>query len=249
MKKAALLMFIVLCLLLLPLWCANADDTQEDCVGFNPDKIEVENVGGRWRIVDDAHMIMDFGSEESEARIALKIIQKYGYDHICFVGRPDPSMTYFTVKERPPKVTTVVVVRHAERANDSLTEEGEKRAEALANILSESEVAAVFSTTFTRTRETVNNTAVQVGVPVQYYQSASELTRRIKEEYAGEVVLVASHKGLGPDAVRTILYELGVKEPVPSIDKEYNNLFIATVMPSGVASLTHLKYEIHRDID
>ena len=37
---------------------------------------------------------MDFGQEEGEARQALSHILRYGFTHICFVGRPQPSMTY-----------------------------------------------------------------------------------------------------------------------------------------------------------
>lgn len=41
--------------------------------------------------------IMDFGSAEHaelEAVTSYRIILKYGFTYICFVGRPDPSMTY-----------------------------------------------------------------------------------------------------------------------------------------------------------
>ena len=67
----------------------------EDSVGFNPWNIEVRWIGGRWKIVEGNHWILDFGSREDEARQALCIIQKYGFTRICFVGRPNASMTYF----------------------------------------------------------------------------------------------------------------------------------------------------------
>ena len=67
----------------------------EDCSGFNPAKIEVKKVSGSWKIVEGSHWILDFGSNEQEARTAFEIIRKYGFQFICFVGRPNPSMTYF----------------------------------------------------------------------------------------------------------------------------------------------------------
>jgi hypothetical protein len=67
----------------------------EDCIGFNPDRIQVKRISSRWKIVEGSHWIMDFESSESEARLAYKIIKKYRFRYICFVGRPDPSMTYF----------------------------------------------------------------------------------------------------------------------------------------------------------
>jgi hypothetical protein len=66
----------------------------EDCVSFNPDTAEVKNIGGRWKIVDGTHWMFDFGGKESEARQALAIIKKYGFNKSCFVGRPDPSFKY-----------------------------------------------------------------------------------------------------------------------------------------------------------
>ncbi|MDD4023018.1 MAG: hypothetical protein PHE57_02760 [Synergistales bacterium] len=67
----------------------------EDCIGFNPGTIEVKNVDGRWKIVDGSHWVLDFASSREEAETALRIIKHYGFRYICFVGRPDPSMTYF----------------------------------------------------------------------------------------------------------------------------------------------------------
>ena len=66
----------------------------EDCVSFNPDTIDVKNIGGRWKIVDGSHWVFDFGAKESEARQALAIIKKYGFNNSCFVGRPNPSFKY-----------------------------------------------------------------------------------------------------------------------------------------------------------
>jgi hypothetical protein len=66
----------------------------EDCISFNINRIEVKKFGNRWKIVEGSHYIMDFGSNEAEARQAYKIIKKYGFKNTCYVGRPGPSMTY-----------------------------------------------------------------------------------------------------------------------------------------------------------
>lgn len=67
----------------------------EDCVGFNPARIQVSRINGRWKIVEGSHWILDFGSKEGEAREAFRILRHYRFTHSCFVGRPGPSMTYF----------------------------------------------------------------------------------------------------------------------------------------------------------
>ena len=67
----------------------------EDCVPFNPALTEVRRVQGRWKIVEGSHWIMDFGANRAEAEQSLAILGAYGFDRTCFVGRPNPSMTYF----------------------------------------------------------------------------------------------------------------------------------------------------------
>jgi hypothetical protein len=67
----------------------------EDAIAFDPSHMQVKQVQGRWKLVENGHWVLDFGAKEDEAMMALQIIKKYGFDHICYVGRPDPSMTYF----------------------------------------------------------------------------------------------------------------------------------------------------------
>lgn len=67
----------------------------EDMIKFNPSAIEVKKISNRWKIVEGTHWILDFESNETEALEAYEIIQKYGFNKICFVGRPNPPMIYF----------------------------------------------------------------------------------------------------------------------------------------------------------
>jgi phosphohistidine phosphatase SixA len=243
-------------------------EVQEDCLAFNLNNIRVERIQNRWKIVDGNHWILDFDQEEGEARQSFNLIQKYRFDHICFVGRPNPSMTYFTASKA---ATTVIVVRHAERAgnpgesNPPLTPDGEKRAETLARMLKAGlsvnpaipKVSVVFSTKFPgtpgqpvkRTFETVNNYAVPENIPIQYYdysaQGSANLVNQIKSNYAGRSVLVAGHS----DTVADIVQKLGVSaHSIPSIGNDFNNLLIVTISPTGTASLTHFKYETWQSI-
>lgn len=66
----------------------------EDCIGFNPASISVEQHGGSWKIVDGSHWLFDFGSKQAEAQQSLAIIKKHRFNESCYVGRPDPSFTY-----------------------------------------------------------------------------------------------------------------------------------------------------------
>jgi hypothetical protein len=67
----------------------------EDCVAFDPDNLEVIQVAGSWKVVEGDHWLLDFGAAQNEARQSLSYILRYGFRFICFVGRPDPSLTYF----------------------------------------------------------------------------------------------------------------------------------------------------------
>jgi hypothetical protein len=67
----------------------------EDCIPFDPDHLSVIEVGGRWKVAEGAHWLLDFGPGHGNAVAALHFIRKYKFNEICFVGRPDPSMTYF----------------------------------------------------------------------------------------------------------------------------------------------------------
>lgn len=77
----------------------------EDCVGFNPDTATVSREDGRWKIVDGSHWVFDFGpsaADQAEANRSLAIIQHYGINQSCFVGRPNPSAQYLLVDGNAP---------------------------------------------------------------------------------------------------------------------------------------------------
>ena len=75
----------------------------EDCVGFNPQNLEARAFGdGGARLLDGSHALMAFSSAD-DADDALQVIQHYGFNRSCYVGRPNPSMHYFLVDGNPPE--------------------------------------------------------------------------------------------------------------------------------------------------
>jgi phosphohistidine phosphatase SixA len=154
------------------------------------------------------------------------------------------------------KVTTVFLVRHAERAQEpaqdpALTEAGVARAEALARLLSGAGVKAVYTSQFARTKQTAEPLAKLLGVPVSAValglkpdrprEVSEESIRELKgkvEGHAGGAVLVVGHTNSVPDLIR----ELG-GDLVPTIDEsKYDDLFVVTVYAPGRAKVVHLKY-------
>ncbi len=66
----------------------------EDCVSFNPNRVQAKYIKGRWKVVDGNHWVFDFGKKGDAARQAVQIIRKYGFRKSCFVGRPKPDFKY-----------------------------------------------------------------------------------------------------------------------------------------------------------
>lgn len=154
------------------------------------------------------------------------------------------------------KVTTVFLVRHAERADvpgqdPPLSERGRARAEALGRLLQSAGVKAIFTSQFARTQQTAEPLAKRLGVgptavPLAVKtsnprevteESVRELTKRV-EAHAGGAVLIVGHSNSVPDVIRA----LG-GDTVPKIDEgSYGDLFVVTVYGGGRARVVHLKY-------
>lgn len=143
--------------------------------------------------------------------------------------------------------TTVVVVRHAEKATDKgddphLTDAGRARAELLASLLVAQPVGGLYTSEYHRTRETLIPLAQQHGVEIVTIparEAATTLTaERLLSDHPGQTVVIASHSNLAPGIVEALT---GVA--VPEIDESvYDNLFVVTVHADGSAHFLRLKY-------
>ena len=61
---------------------------------FDPLKITVTRIQGRWKIVSGRHGLFDFGQHQSDARQALAIIRQHGFNQSCAVGPPEADFSY-----------------------------------------------------------------------------------------------------------------------------------------------------------
>ena len=121
--------------------------------------------------------------------------------------------------------TQVFVVRHAEKAADGddppLTEQGLARAQALAVLLADQPLTAVYSTPYERTQQTVQPTAAAHGLTVESYDPRSDLPALILERHAGVTVLVAGHSNTVP----SIVAGLGAPEQPEIPHERYGDLY------------------------
>jgi broad specificity phosphatase PhoE len=144
------------------------------------------------------------------------------------------------------KLTTFILLRHAEKVNDgsknpNLTEAGKKRAEGLVSIFKNTPIRAIYSTSFLRTRETVGPLAKARSLEMKEYEAFKpEPIDKILADFGGETVLVCGHSNNIPWIAN---YLTGTKKFKNFEDNDYSNVLIITVAERGkVASVTWLSY-------
>jgi 2,3-bisphosphoglycerate-dependent phosphoglycerate mutase len=151
---------------------------------------------------------------------------------------------YFATFRRP--VTTVILVRHAEKIIDpnnsdpDLSPAGQARAQEIVRIFSDAGINAIYATQYKRTQQTVKPLADKLGLPVNQVNSKStaDLLSQIRSQNSGQVIFIAGHNNTVPE----IIAALG-GPTFPAIpETEFDNLYIVTVYRTGKAKVVKLKY-------
>src|SRR5437868_6748255 len=110
--------------------------------------------------------------------------------------------------------STTFIVRHAERAdssNDSdLSEVGRARAEALAKMLKDKNIAAIYTTEFKRTQQTAAPLAKALGITVTPLPAKDNAALVAKLRTLKGNALVVGHGNTIPDLIKA----LGISEPI-----------------------------------
>ena len=157
----------------------------------------------------------------------------------CAASQPVPSPASAT----PP--TVVLLVRHAEKATGEdpvLTPAGEQRAQALAHVLKDSGVKAIYTTPYRRTQATAAPVAAQLGLTVTVRdadeKTADAFIRELVRAHAGSTVLVVGHSNTLPALARALT---GVAVPLIS-ERTYDTLLVATLPAAGPPHLLTLRY-------
>jgi broad specificity phosphatase PhoE len=124
----------------------------------------------------------------------------------------------------------IVIVRHAEKATNDATDldlsaAGRARADALARILKDSGITAIFTTEFKRTQETAAPTAtsVQVTPTVVAAKGTAALVAKLHELNGNALVV-----GHG-DTIPNLIKALGINTPINISDADYSELLIVTL--------------------
>ena len=159
---------------------------------------------------------------------------------VC-VAAMSSGMAHAVAAQNPSAATTVIVVRHAEKAAEPaadppLTAAGVARAKALAEALKDAGVSAIITTQLERTRATARPIADALHITPQVVPTETPVSEHAKHvaaavmKHAGGVVLVVGHS----NTVGEIVAALGAPKPGAICDDEYDGLYVV-VIPGGGA--------------
>jgi broad specificity phosphatase PhoE len=139
---------------------------------------------------------------------------------------------------------TVIVVRHAEKADSSsdaaLSAKGKARARALAELLRAAGVTHIITSEFQRTRETAAPLASALGLTAEQVAARDlpALVARLKALDPAAIVLVVGHSNTIPP----MLTVLGWPNTLDLHEGDYDDVFVLAPHPGQRASMIRLKY-------
>lgn len=139
---------------------------------------------------------------------------------------------------------TIYLVRHAERsaisgrapADTGLSCEGKARAEALARILKDAGITAIYTSEYRRTQETARPLAHSLGIRPEVIPADDLRSLVAKLRASAGNVLVVGHSNTLPPLLRA----LGINSRVTIGEGDYDNLFKVKLRPKP--ELVHLHY-------
>lgn len=154
------------------------------------------------------------------------------------------------IPARAQAPTTVVIVRHAERASDTdrdpvLSEAGSERARALAEAMRLAPPGVIIVTQYRRTALTAQPVAyenalapITVVTEPDIAAHARKVAAAVRKQGAGKVVLVVGHS----DSVGEIIRALGGPAIQPLCTGSYDDLFVLTMLNDSTPQLLHARY-------
>ncbi|MDX1461836.1 MAG: phosphoglycerate mutase family protein [Marinirhabdus sp.] len=130
--------------------------------------------------------------------------------------------------------TTYYLIRHDEKVRDgskdpALTSQGRQRAIFWANHFENMTLDAVYSTNYTRTKETATPTANRQNLKLQTYDPNALYDDQFKKETLGKNVLIVGHSNTTPAFVNAIIGEQRYKD----IDDSENAMLYTVVLMEG----------------
>jgi len=146
--------------------------------------------------------------------------------------------------------TTIIFVRHAEKALDAgddpgLSAAGRRRVAELTRQLRDADVVAgvdaIYTTQYRRTQETARPLADALDLPINQYDAADteSVLETILKRHKGKIILVVAHSNTLPE----LIANLGASKKVPPIaENEYDNIYVISIPWFGKTKTIRLRY-------
>ena len=121
--------------------------------------------------------------------------------------------------------STIFIVRHAEKADATkdpdLSEVGRARAEALAKMLKDANITAIYATEFKHTQQTAAPLAKALSITITTLPAKDNAALIAKLRASTGNALVVGHGDTIPDLIKA----LGMSDPINVAENDYDNLF------------------------
>jgi broad specificity phosphatase PhoE len=143
-------------------------------------------------------------------------------------------------------ITTFLLVRHAERdtlfagADQPLSQTGKLRAYDLARVIKDIPIDAVYTTKWTRTKQTAQpfmqgrRDTAQILEGSDFKAQAAML----KAKHAGQTVLIVGHSDSVPQIIQNM-----INSPISQLGHlEYDALWVVSIAPDGKGTALKLRY-------
>ena len=140
--------------------------------------------------------------------------------------------------------SVIYLVRHAEKVDDSedppLSEAGQARARSLANLLKDTGIKAIFSSSYQRNVNTARPLAQALNIQpiIMHPHDFDGMMQRIRSEFTGAPVLIVGHS----DTVPAMIKKLGHPQEITLDHNEYDNLFVLVPKKEGGPVFVRLRY-------
>ncbi len=141
-------------------------------------------------------------------------------------------------------LTTVILVRHAEKDSDTdqagLTQKGLARAKLLAQMLQDIELDAIYSTPFRRTEMTAEPVSELQNIPVKLYEAHDpNFFKKVYDQHKGGNILIVGHSNTIPVLANRFA---GQQELENLSDENYETYFVVTFTSPGKGKVTKMRY-------
>jgi len=144
------------------------------------------------------------------------------------------------------QTTTFIVLRHAEKADNSkdtnLSAEGLVRAEELKKTLAPVNVNAIYSTPYNRTKQTATPLATAKGITITEYPANKpylEFVEELLAAHKGQTVVIVGHSNTIPEILKVLgqnAFNLTINE------NQFDNLFVVTLSEGQKPTVATMKY-------